>query len=1343
MANMEPEPIAVTTRREVGAIDQIIAGMTTENVVGSSVVGLNRLFRDREQFPTDPEAVRAGTNYSVYDDLTEAEKLVASRFAGINSRAHLEARRGDILVEEATKRNLAEGPFKPWVVGLGSAILDPTTYAPVLGASARVGRGAQALNFGGQLAAQVTAQEALLHGSQITRTTEDTTASLVMAMALGGALGAVVGRSGKALAKPEVDAILEGARDDLKTLLRDTGLGDAPLPALRRDLLDTAAVGRVFDVPTAIEPFRLNRAPAIQWVDDTTLMAALREERPKLAGAIDSAVKEVDDATKALADHNTLSGFLAEVPKDATTELRLAKLDPASPEARMIRQSLAAETERARLVRNLEEATHRWEDAEKKLADEALTIRRHLDAVTEKLGSEGTLKAKAAFIDQMPTVKELAELDRATAPGPASDTLFGDAAYWRRGAKQGGAKAPDLPGLVHDPLAFLDGIAAKHVAEVKVLENRQKLGLPDKGPKAGPDTGAPPAAGGGPQSLSAAANTQWANDSKVYSMLVGHKYIRPYIMALKKLALSAPGVELGVSIFHEARVLGQKIASSGLVTNGHVVGLNEGRDLATNVKAWDTIKYAAIQMLESHHLEHQKAGGKLSRLEWAEEVSKATRRSDRHADPTIAQAAKDVRAGVYDALAKPAQELGLLPEKLTAQTAESYGHRDYNRGMIKSNRPEFEQILVDHFAEELATAKKAVVDKLPAKLDKLNDRLDKAVAKLAPDDTKGLTDLLAKHAADKELLLRRSGQLTDADAKRVADLAKLDPGRAKALEKSLREMAEGATWFEMNSLRQAAAETVDHIMGTPMGRVPTKFSPPSLRGALKDRTLQIPDYKIEQFLNNNLFDVIPKYVNTMAADIEFAKMFKDAKGFEEAVQSLRDEVRAVERMATTEKQRAKVVEEGRRTEQLIRDMTDRVRGISTIAHDPSMEPMARVAKGLRTVNFTRLLGASMISQIPDVGVMVMQEGFARTMGGLVEGLVSGLQSTKLGVKEAQRAGTAHEMHVANRISTSMDMADPYSGATKVERLLQAGGQWFGMLNLMTPWTVYAKGTTSNLAADRIVRSAVAVADGTEISAKEFRKMQQAGLSPADISAIAAQREHFTKERGVWSPNPSLWADPQAVEAFRKTLLHDVDMAVLTPGHADAPLWTGTEWGKTVFQFKRFAMASNQRILLAGAQGMALGDMQVLAGLTTMMAAGVMATALRDVFNKGQIDPKRDAGGWIREGIDKSGIASVFMELDNLSAKATGISPMLLATGGEPSRFAGQGVLERVGGPTAGFVSDLAGAVHGVLTKDLTESDLHKTRKLIPGNNMIWWKGAIDKLEGGIASEYGLARRDLR
>ncbi len=96
-------------------------------------------------------------------------------------------------------------------------------------------------------------------------------------------------------------------------------------------------------------------------------------------------------------------------------------------------------------------------------------------------------------------------------------------------------------------------------------------------------------------------------------------------------------------------------------------------------------------------------------------------------------------------------------------------------------------------------------------------------------------------------------------------------------------------------------------------------------------------------------------------------------------------------------------------------------------------------------------------------------------------------------------------------------------------------------------------------------------------------MAQAGISNDMAVRIAKQFSKYGDDGTIKLSNAHLWTDKEAYETFTSAVLKDVDRTIVTPGAGEAPLWTSSEMGKLVFQFKSFAGAAHHKILLAALQ----------------------------------------------------------------------------------------------------------------------------------------------------------------
>ena len=83
-------------------------------------------------------------------------------------------------------------------------------------------------------------------------------------------------------------------------------------------------------------------------------------------------------------------------------------------------------------------------------------------------------------------------------------------------------------------------------------------------------------------------------------------------------------------------------------------------------------------------------------------------------------------------------------------------------------------------------------------------------------------------------------------------------------------------------------------------------------------------------------------------------------------------------------------------------------------------------------------------------------------------------------------------------------------------------------------------------------------------------------------------------------------DVVAADAFGGALNKEINITIVTPGLGDTPLWMSKELGSTIAQFKKFAMASTQRMLFRGMQER---DLDFLFGGMLLVGSGMMIDAI--------------------------------------------------------------------------------------------------------------------------------------
>lgn len=426
-----------------------------------------------------------------------------------------------------------------------------------------------------------------------------------------------------------------------------------------------------------------------------------------------------------------------------------------------------------------------------------------------------------------------------------------------------------------------------------------------------------------------------------------------------------------------------------------------------------------------------RAGGRMTYLQFKEAVYDSLLDADVHAVPEVAEAARALRAKLFDPLRDAAIEVGVpgFADRVAAGSVDAgYVTRIWLRDVIGANRNRFNDILAQHF---LAHQQKA----------------DLAV---------------------RAMLAR--GEEVGPDLQKAADLTE---GEVRAL----------------------AEETTNTIMGqSPLrASVPQDFLVAGPRGPLMERMLRdLPTKLVRDFVERDPEVIARQYARTMSADIELTRKFGSVD-MKEQLQKITDEMNARLRGLTDGSKEAKRIQ--KEAEGRISDLSairDRLRGTYAISTNADGLHI-RAARVVRNLNYMRLLGGMTPSAIPDIGRPVMVHGLTRSFGAAFAPFVSGLASTKLAAKEVKLAGAALDMVLDTRAMALADIMDDYGRGSKFERGLQSLGSRFGLLSLMAPWNSVMKQWVGIIAQTRILQGVERIATGKAISRKEVEYLAAGGI----------------------------------------------------------------------------------------------------------------------------------------------------------------------------------------------------------------------------------------------------------
>lgn len=529
--------------------------------------------------------------------------------------------------------------------------------------------------------------------------------------------------------------------------------------------------------------------------------------------------------------------------------------------------------------------------------------------------------------------------------------------------------------------------------------------------------------------------------------------------------------------------------------------------------------------------------------------------------------------------------------------------------------------------------------------------------------------------------------------------------------------------LEHGELEDIANQIIRTLSGTPGGRIHYDAIPVAIKRApaLKERTFNIPDVLIEDYLEDDISFIARRYVHTMAPDVEIAKRFGSAD-MAEQVKKIQDSYDKKSSALPDGSRERKAVEAQRDAD--LRDlgaMRDRLRGNYAVPSDPN-SLLSRTTTFVKNWNYLRLMGGMTVSSLSDLARPGMTQGLGRLVNAGLVPMMRNLKAVRLSMNEVKRAGTALDMVLGSRAQALADLGDDFGHHSKFERGVQASTQMFGTLALMNPWNAAMKQFTGVLVQDRIL------SDVTSTSARAIEKLAASRIDSDMAQRIARQFAAFGEEvDGTKIANTHLWDDPYAVEAYRAAIVRDVDRAIVTPGVGDRPLMASRllgspELAQLVFQFRGFTFAAMQKVLIAGLQDR---DAATLNGLVLSVALGSLTYYIK-TLQAGKT-PSDDPLVWLSEGVDRSGVTSSLFDINSIVEKATrgAIGINALRGGPQMSKYASRSLVNAILGPSIGTLEDLATTTGALSTGEMSEANKRAMLRLIPAQNLFYLRSLLD------------------
>jgi hypothetical protein len=518
------------------------------------------------------------------------------------------------------------------------------------------------------------------------------------------------------------------------------------------------------------------------------------------------------------------------------------------------------------------------------------------------------------------------------------------------------------------------------------------------------------------------------------------------------------------------------------------------------------------------------------------------------------------------------------------------------------------------------------------------------------------------------------------------------------------------------------------------------FAIPLQKGPLQERTLPVPDTVLEPWLENDIGTIAAKYARSMLGQIEVTRKFgrpdmaDQFKQFEDMYVRIREQINAAatpkDMMAVVEKQpslrnafeawrrgdgEAKVTKERLfdwLTKREASDRTDLEAGLEMMlgkyANEENLSDFGSISRLLVQFNMLTKMGGYVIGSMTDVYRPAMVHGFKNYMQHGIRPLLSNLGVPSAVREELAQAGVGVEGWLRGYTTMNAGILDPYAPGSMVERMMEKMGRLGAKFSGMTWFNDFTRQVGGMESMTVILKAAM------EKTNKDFLAVN--GIDQGMAQRIADQfKVHGSTIKGVLVAGTDKWSDVEAARVLRAAISKDVSTIFTEKSVGDVPNFANRPLGRVIFQFRGFAFASNQRVLMRGLQDDHQQFVGALVGMTTI---GMMVAYLRSLrggedryekFMKSAENP----GFWIGEGLDNSGIFSLLFEASNTTEKlsqaaGTSINPVKnplramfpnASQQGESTRFVRRDPLSAVLGPSASIPQDIGKAISGAMDGD--------------------------------------------
>ena len=495
----------------------------------------------------------------------------------------------------------------------------------------------------------------------------------------------------------------------------------------------------------------------------------------------------------------------------------------------------------------------------------------------------------------------------------------------------------------------------------------------------------------------------------------------------------------------------------------------------------------------------------------------------------------------------------------------------------------------------------------------------------------------------------------------------------------------------------------------------------------KKRTFDIPDELVEEFLERDVEAIVRHHTQTMGMDIELARKY-GSFDLKSQLDEIAGEYDRLIRETTDLDKRAKLAKDKERDINDLLGLRDRLRGTYGASKDPHTLA-SRAVRVAKSFNVLTGMGSAMISSVPDIARLVMVEGLSNAYHRGFKTLFDeqAFLIRQMGKPELDKAAVSIDAVLGMRARAMSDMGDLFGSRYQVERSLNSASGMFMFINGMNIWNQVLKEMSGNMTMLRMTESIMKRGGWGKLSRIEKEKLLKNGIGQNDYVIMRREIRRNGEKRGnEWLPNTDGWSDSAQRLKFRNALNQNVERTIITPGAGDRALWTSTEFGSLMTQFKSYGQASMVRMLTAGLQEK---DAAFWQGSFLIVGLAAMVNEVKRA--QYGIESNETADQKLLNAIDRSGVLGWFMDVNNSIEKVSdyklGMRPFLTDQNSYPVHSNAK--ISSIFGPSASAMLNAGEVLGDVLGNEVDSQTSKNLRFIFPAGNLFYLDPVLDGVFG--------------